>query len=300
VQASHGELTECLARAIPTDGVVEPLTGVRLGRASRPSSLGFGVSDTALCVIAQGSKEVVLGGDSYRYDPAHYLITTAALPVAYRVTEASEERPYLTLVLRLDRALVASVIAEAGHPAPQGRDAVRAIDVSPLDPGLLDAAVRLVGLLDSPGRARVLAPLVIREIVYRLLEGAQGGRLSQLAVPGGHAHRVARAVERLRREFDRSLRVEELARELGMGASAFHHHFKALTGMTPLQFQKQLRLQEARRLLLAGDADAASVGHRVGYRDASQFSREYRRLFGAPPMRDLDRLRGTDRAAAGG
>jgi hypothetical protein len=196
--------------------VVEPLRGVLLGRASRPTALGFGVCDTALCVIAQGSKEVLLGGHPYRYDPAHYLITTAALPVAFRVTEASEERPYLTLVLRLDPTLVASIIAEAGHPAPQDRDAVRAIDVSPLAPGLLDAAVRLVGLLDSPTRARVLAPLVVREIVYRLLEGAQGGRLSQLAVPGGHAHRVARAVERLRKEFDQPLRVEDLARELGM------------------------------------------------------------------------------------
>jgi AraC-like DNA-binding protein len=290
-QASREELVERSARAIREDGTVKPLEGLRLRRASSPTELGHGVSYPALCVIAQGSKEILLGDELYRYDPAHYLITTAALPITTRITEASEERPYLGLVLRLDPTLVGSVIVEAGHPAPRGHAAVKAIDVSPLDAGLLDAVVRLVRLLDSPTEARFLRPLLTREIVYRLLMGEQGGRLRHTAVLGGHSHRIARALERLRKDFDRPLRIEDIARELGMSVSGFHHHFKAVTAMSPLQFQKQMRLQEARRLMLGEDLDAASAGYRVGYGDASHFNREYKRLFGAPPVRDMERLR---------
>jgi AraC-like DNA-binding protein len=251
-------------------------------------------------VIAQGSKEVLLGDDCYRYDADHYLVTAAALPTATRVTEASEERPYLGVVLGLDPALVGSVMVEAGHPAPGEKAAVRAFDVSPLDEGLLDAVVRLVGLLDSPAdEARFLRPLVTREIVYRLLKGEQGGRLRQIAVLGGHSHRIARALERLRKDFDRPLRIEDVAGELGMSVSGFHHHFRAVTAMSPLQFQKRMRLQEARRLMLAEDLDAASAGYRVGYSDASHFTREYKRLFGAPPMRDVERLREGARESTG-
>jgi AraC-like DNA-binding protein len=198
----------------------------------------------------------------------------------------------LSLLLELDPALVGSVMVEASHPAPRGHAAVKAIDVSPLDAGLLDAVVRLVGLLDSSTEAaRFLRPLVTRETVYRLLMGAQGGRLRHIAALGGHSHRIVRALERLRKEFDRPLRIEDIARELGMSVSGFHHHFKAVTAMSPLQFQKQMRLQEARRLMLGEHLDAASAGHRVGYGDASHFTREYKRLFGAPPMRDVERLR---------
>ena len=290
-QFSREELVECIVRAIREDGTVEPLEGLRLRRASSPTELGHGVSYPALCVIAQGSKEILLGDDRYRYDPAHYLITTAALPITSRITEAEEERPYLGLVLRLDPNLVGSVMVEVGLPAPRGHAAVRAIDVSPLDAGLLDAVVRLVRLLDSTTEARFLAPLVTREIVYRLLRGEQGDRLRHTAVLGGHSHRIARALERLRKEFDQPLRIGEIARELGMSVSGFHHHFRAVTAMSPLQFQKQIRLQEARRLMLGEDLDAASAGYRVGYGDASHFTREYKRLFGAPPARDVERLR---------
>ena len=249
------------------------------------------MSKSALCVIAQGSKEIWLGDDRYRYDPAHYLITTAELPVAGQITEASEERPYLSLRLELDPAVVGSVMVEAGHPASRNRSDVQAIDVSPLNVGLLDAVVRLVRLLDSPTEARFLAPLVTREIVYRLLMGEQGGRLRHTAVLGGHTHRIARALERLRKDFDQPLRIEDIARELGMSVSGFHHHFKAVTAMSPLQYQKQVRLQEARRVMVSEDLDAASAGYRVGYSDASHFTREYKRLFGAPPARDVEQLR---------
>jgi AraC-like DNA-binding protein len=291
VQASRGELAERLARAIREDGTAEPLAGLRLRRASSPTELGHGVSYPSFCVIAQGSKEVLLGDNRYRYNPAHYLIATVALPIASRIAEASPEHPYLGLVLKLDPAFVSSVLVEAGHLAQRSHSAVMAIDVSPLDAGLLDAVVRLVRLLDSPTEARFLAPLVTREIVYRLLMGAQGGRLGQIAALGGATHRIAEAVERLRKEFDQPLRIEDIAREFGMSVSGFHHHFRALTAMSPLQFQKQLRLQEARRLLLGEGLDAASAGYRVGYGNASHFTREYKRLFGTPPMRDVEHLR---------
>jgi AraC-like DNA-binding protein len=291
-QANREELADRVARAVSEDGAVEAPGGLRLLRRSSPTPKDHGVSSPAFCVIAQGSKEVLLGDDCYRYDAHRYLITAAALPTATRVTEASEERPYLGVVLGLDPALVGSVMVEAGHPAPREHAAVRAFDVSPLEAGLLDAVVRLVRLLDSPAEeARFLRPLVTREIVFRLLKGEQGGRLRQIAVLGGYTHRIGRALERLREDFDRPLRIEDIARELGMSVSGFHHHFKAITAMSPLQFQKRMRLQEARRLMLGEDLDASSAGHRVGYGDASHFTRDYKRLFGAPPMRDVERLR---------
>ena len=291
-QAGRQELAERVVRAVREDGDVEAPGGLRLLRRSSPTPKDHGVSSPALCVIAQGSKEVLLGDECYRYDANHYLITAAALPTASRVTEASEERPYLGVVLGLDPALVGSVMVEAGQPALREPAAVRAFDVSQLDAGLLDAVVRLVGLLDSPAdEARFLRPLVTREIVFRLLKGEQGGRLRQSAVLGGHSHRIARALERLRLDFDRPLRIEDIAREVGMSVSGFHHHFRAVTAMSPLQFQKQLRLREARHLMLSEDLDAASAGHRVGYSDASHFTREYKRLFSEPPARDVERLR---------
>jgi AraC-like DNA-binding protein len=299
VQAHREELVERIARTLHDDGTAEPLGGLRLRRSSSPVELGYGLSDPALCVIAQGRKELRLGDTRFRYDPAHYLIATDELPIASKITEASKERPYLGLVLRLDPTLVGSVMAEADHPASRSHATVKAIDVSPLDAGLLEAVVRLVRLLDSPTDARFLAPLVTREIIYRLLRGEQGGRLRHIAALGGHTHRIARAIDRLRKDFDQPLRIEDIARELGMSVSGFHHHFKAVTALSPLQFQKHLRLQEARRLLLGADLDAASAGYRVGYNDASQFSREYKRLFGVPPMRDVERQRGAAAQSAG-
>jgi AraC-like DNA-binding protein len=294
-QASRDELVERIARAVREDGQAEPLEGLRLRRASSPTDLGHGQSFPSLCVIAQGSKEIHLGDNHYRYDPAHYLNVTAELPIASQIAEASRERPYLGLVLTLDPTHVGSVLVEAGHPAPQNHSAVKAIDVSPLDADLLDAVVRLVRLLDSPTDARFLAPLVTREIVYRLLMGEQGGRLHHLVALGGHTHRIVKAIDRLRKDFAQPLRIEDIARELGMSVSGFHQHFKAVTAMSPLQFQKQLRLQEARRLMLGEDLDATGAGYRVGYGDAAHFNREYKRLFGAPPKRDVEQLR----AAAG-
>lgn len=298
-QANRDELVERIARAIPKDGKVEPLKGICLHRSSSPTGPLHGVSNPAFCVIAQGSKEVLLGDNRYRYDPAHYLLATVELPVVGQIIEASPQRPYLSLLLQLDPTLVGSVMVEAGYVSPQSHPEVKAMDVSPLDASLLDAVVRLVRLLDTPAEARVLAPLITREIVYRLLMGEQGGRLRLIAVLGGHTHRIARAIERLRREFDQPLRIDDVARELGMSLSGFHHHFKAVTAMSPLQFQKQMRLQEARRLMLGEQLDAASAGYRVGYDNAAHFSREYKSLFGLPPLRDVEQLREAARPNGG-
>lgn len=291
--SSRQELAERIARAIPHDGTADPLEGLMVRRSSSPTEMGHGTSYPSFCVIAQGSKEIHLGERHCRYDPANYLVVSAALPIATRIVEASEEHPFLGFVLRLDPTLVGSVMVEAGRPAPRSQASVTAIDVSPLDIELLDAVVRLVRLLDTPTDAHVLAPLIKREIVYRLLAGAQGDRLRHIAAFGGESNPITEAIARLRQEFDRPLRIEPLARDLGMSVSGFHHHFKAVTAMSPLQFQKQLRLQEARRLMLGEQLDATSAGFRVGYDDTSHFNREYKRLFGAPPMRDVERLRGT-------
>ena len=317
-QVNREELVERIAGAIREDGRVEPIKGLSLYRTSAPTELAHGMTNMAVCVVAQGSKEVMLGDHRYRYDPAHYLLTTVELPVVGQVVEASPEKPYLSLRLALEPTLIGSVMVEAGHLAQNQAKAgyshrhkagyshrhkagyshrhdVRAISVSPLDADLLDAVLRLVRLLDTPSVRYAqdrpfLAPLIVREIIYRLLLGEQADRLRQ-AVQGSHSHRIARALERLRKEFNQPLRIEEIAQELGMSVSAFHHRFKAVTAMSPLQFQKRLRLQEARRLMLGEHLDAASAGYRVGYDDASHFNREYKRLFGLPPLRDVARLR---------
>jgi AraC-like DNA-binding protein len=290
-QANRDELTERIAQAIRHDGTIEPLKGLHFNRASSPSECLHSVSIPAFCAIAQGSKEVLLGSDRYQYDPMHYLLATVELPIVSQILEASKAQPYLSLRLDLDPTLVGSVMVEAGHPSSPSRTAVKAIDVSPLNANLLDAVVRLVRLLDSPAEAHVLAPLIKREIIYRLLIGEQGSRLRHIAVLGGYTHHIARAVDRLRKDFNQPLRIEDIARELGMSVSGFHHHFKSVTAMSPLQFQKQLRLQEARRLMLGQNLDASSAAYQVGYDDASHFNREYKRLFGAPPMRDVEQLR---------
>jgi AraC-like DNA-binding protein len=290
-QANREELVECIARAIPEDGRVEPLKGLHLHRSSVPTESLPGVSAPAFCVIAQGSKEVHLGEERYRYDPYHYCLGTVELPVVSQIIEASKERPYLALRLELDPILVGSVMIESGHTAPPSHADVKAINVSPLDAGLLDAVVRLIRLIDTPTEARVLAPLVTREIIYRLLMGKQGDRLRHIAVLGGYTSPIAKAIGRLRNDFDQPLRIDDIAREIGMSVSGFHHHFKAVTAMSPLQFQKQMRLQEARRLMLGEGLDAASAGYRVGYNDASHFNREYKKLFGVPPIRDMEQLR---------
>ena len=300
MQANREELVERIMQAVPEDGPSQPLEGIHLYRSCLPLDQVHSIVKPSFCVIAQGSKEVLLGGSRYRYDSSHYMIYTVELPRVSQILEASKARPYLSFRLELNPALVGLVMVESGHTSPPDHADVRAIDVSALDVNLQDAILRLVRLLDSPAEAPVLLPLITREIIYRLLIGHQGARLRHLAILGGYTPIITRAVERLRREFDQNLRIEDLARELGMSVSGLHHHFKAVTTMSPLQFQKQLRLQEARRLMLGDGLDAASAAYRVGYHDASHFNREYKSLFGVPPMRDVQRLREEVLEGAGG
>lgn len=299
MQAYREELRERIAQVLDVDGSIQPLSGLHLYRGSEPKGPVYSVTMPSFCVIAQGSKQILVGDSTYQYDPYHYLLATIEIPSVAHVIEASPTQPYLSLRLDLTATLVSSVIAEIGEAeVPDCADS-RAIDVSPLDANLLDATVRLMRLLDSPDEARILLPLISREIVYRLLLSKQGSRLRHLVMLGGYTPDIARAVARLRQDFDQPLRVEDLARELGMSVSGFHYHFKAVTAMSPLQFQKRLRLQEARRLMLSEDLDVTSAAFRVGYNDPSHFSREYKSLFGIPPLRDVQRLRETASALYG-
>ncbi len=290
-RANREELVTRIADANRVDGAAEPIAGLHLNRMSQPTERVHGLSEPSFCVIAQGLKRIYLGERCYCYDVEHYLLATVELPITSCIVEASTERPYLSLRLDLDPTLVGSVMVEAGLPAPRSQSDAKALVVSALDTELLDATLRLVRLIDSPAQARVLAPLVKREIVFRLLLGEQGSRLQHLPLLGGHSHRIAQAVERLRQDFDRPLRIENIARDLGMSSSGFHDHFKAITDMSPLQFQKELRLREARRLMLGEHLDATSAGFKVGYHDASHFSRDYKKHFGTSPARDIEHLR---------
>ncbi len=286
------ELVECLARAIGEDGRKEPLKGLHLHRESSPAEcVQHSISTAAFCVIAQGSKDVFLGGDRYRYDPMHYLLATAELPIASHITEATPEQPFLSLWIDLDPVLISSVMVETGYDSSRSQADVRAIDVNPLNADLLDAVIRLARLLEAPRDAPFLMPLITREIVYRLLQGEQGDRLCHIALQEANTHRITQAIRQLREDFAQDLQIKDLAQDLSMSTSSFYHHFKAVTGLSPLQFQKRVRLQEARRLMLGEGLDAGNAGFRVGYNDASHFSREYKRLFGDPPMRDVQRLR---------
>ena len=292
VQSNREELLERMAQALPEDGSREALEDLFLARLTKPTESPLALYQPAFCFVVQGGKQVLVGEEVLRYDPGHYLLFTVDLPVIFRVEEASEERRYFGLRLNLNPALVASVMMEAGIETRKGDASIKAIGVNPVDADLLDALVRLVRLVDKPGEQKILAPLIKREIVYRLLAGGEGARLAHLLAPSqGDTRRITRAIGRLRENYNEPLKIEEIARELGMSVSSFHHHFKSVTSMSPLQFQKQIRLQEARRLMLGEDLDAASAGHRVGYGDPAYFSRDYKKLFGSPPQRDIANLR---------
>jgi AraC-like DNA-binding protein len=298
-RAARTELAERIVRHVAEEGRIEAAPGLYLFRYSSPTGPLYSVSEPSFCVVVQGSKELFLGGQRYRYDASRYLLVSAEVPAVGHIIEASKERPYLAVRLTLDPALVTAVLTEATLLAARSYAPVKAVAVSRLEADLLDSVLRIVRLIDAPRDYGVLAPLATREIVYRLALGDQGRLLRQVAAVDGHAPRIARAIERLRKDFDKPLRITSLARQLGMSVSGFHHHFKAVTAMSPLQFQKQLRLQEARRLLLAGHVDAATAGYQVGYDDPSHFSREYKRHFGQPPLRDVERLREAARESAG-
>jgi AraC-like DNA-binding protein len=289
------EMTALMTRFTSTDGIhptaVPRLWLSRFGQAGEPMPA---VYPPSLCVIAQGSKVLMLGDERYVYDRSRFIVASVDLPLTGQVLEAAPDKPYLCVMLELDPKEVASMLldvdAAESAPARAERATARGLFLSQAGPVFIESVLRLLRLLATPEDIRALAPLAEREILYRLLKSDEGWRLRQIAAGHGQARRIAKAIAWLRTHFHEGLRVEALAEEANMSVSSFHAHFKSVTAMSPLQYQKQLRLQEARRLLLTDTVDAATAGHRVGYESPSQFSREYRRAFGVPPATDMRNL----------
>jgi len=241
----------------------------------------------SLCLIVQGKKEIFLDYELYTYSPSEYLAVSVELPVVGQITEASKEKPYLGLSIELDPLAISEMLVHA----PEHGATSRGLFVGKTDEGLADCILRLVRLLESPADVPFMSHLIFKEFYYRLLKSPHGWNLAQLAMTGSSMQRIAKVIKVLKTDFARNMRIEEMAEIANMSQSSFHHHFKEVTAMSPLQFQKRLRLTEARRIMLAEQADAASTAFRVGYESPSQFSREYSRMFGAPPLSDISNLR---------
>lgn len=260
-------------------------------RESSASTAICGVSEPILAIVIQGKKEALLGEETYQYGAAQYLVVSVDLPLSGFVTEATPDKPYLGFKLNLDPAQLCDIIAQIQLNPRKKENSVRGLFVSNADVALVDCAIRLTRLLDTPQDIPFLAPMMIREIYYRLLIGEQSEAVRQIATFGSNMQRIAEVIKLLKANFTTSLRVEDLAEQANMSAASFHRHFRKVTSMSPLQYQKQLRLLEARRLMLVEHADATSAAYQVGYESPSQFSREYSRMFGAPPIKDIERLR---------
>jgi AraC-like DNA-binding protein len=286
------ELSARVARLTPFDGTHQSvLPPLALTRSSVPTVRMPTIYQPCLAIVVQGRKRALLNDEVFHYDALNYLVVSVTLPGMGQVLEATPEHPYLSLRLNLDLEEIARLVLELGDRGPPPAAADRGLFVARLDEPLLDAVLRMVKLLDTPEDIGVLAPVVQREIYYRLLRGELGYRMVDLAQSEGGNHRIVRAIDWLKQHYTAPLRIEELAEAIHMSPSALHHRFKAVTAMSPLQYQKHLRLHEARRLMFADGIESATAGHRVGYESASQFSREYRRLFGAPPRSEIARLR---------
>ena len=297
LDAALDELAHLIAGAVARGQALGDFDAhIRMGplwalRANRPTAPSHAIYTPMLCVMAQGAKQITLGAQALVYNRGRFLLNSVALPASGQVIEATPHCPCLWIMLELDAATIASVIVESGLMIPAGGAPLPAMETPAIGADLLGAVVRWARLLEAPDDAKFLAPLLMREIVYRLLQTDQAPRLRQIAAGGGQTQRVLSAIEWVRCNFDKPLKLEELARQSGMSLSALHHHFKDVTGLSPLQFGKQMRLQEAKRLMLRGDLDAAGAGGRVGYDDPSHFSRDYRRFFGAPPRRHIAGLK---------
>ncbi|EGQ7795089.1 AraC family transcriptional regulator [Vibrio parahaemolyticus] len=268
-----------------------PISGLRFSRWTTPTPPTSYTHNPSICLIAQGRKRVLLGEESFIYDANHFLISSVDLPIIANIIEASEELPYLGLIMELDLTEISQLIVDSELAFTQSKEAQKGIAVGELSESLLGAFVRLAELLDEGQNIKILAPIIKREIFYRLLMSEQGTRLHQIVTAGSHSHQIAKAIDWLKNNFVKPLSVGDLASYTGMSKSSFYTHFRSMTSMTPLQFQKKLRLSEARRLMLTENLDAMAATFKVGYESPSQFSREYSRLFGAPPSKDIKSLR---------
>lgn len=287
-----GSLVEKMDRWTLAKGK-EPITAypaLSIYRYQAPTELTSYMQEPSICLIAQGHKRVLLGEEEYFYDQDHYLITSIDLPLVAQILEASREKPYLALTLKLEKKHIAQMMVDNELSVSRTQDVSRGLAVSKITLPMVQAFLRLLDLLDQPEDIPVLAPLIQKEILYRLLTGEQGQRLRQISMVGSHSHQIARAIDWLKEHYDKTFKVDDLASYSGMSTSSLHYHFRALTAMSPLQFQKRLRLNEARQLMLMEQKDATTAAFQVGYESPSQFSREYSRLFGDPPSRDIKRL----------
>lgn len=273
------------------DLLTTAIPGLALFRREEPTEPISGMYEPSVCLVAQGAKRVLLGDDTFVYDAHHYLITSVHLPTVVQIIEASREKPYMGLRLTLNLREISQLMADSNLPPPRPQQSSRGMATGEVTLPLLVAFNRLIDLLADQQDIPILAPVIQREILYRLLVGDQGTRLRQIASAGSQSNQISRAIDWLKTNYTNQLRIDELARQVNMSVSTFHHHFRALTAMSPLQFQKRLRLNEARRLMLSEPLDATTAAFQVGYESTSQFSREYSRLFGAPPLRDITNLR---------
>ncbi len=278
-----------LARHWHAKGRETQIDGLFLSHAEQPSDIMRSIYRTSFCVVLQGSKISLLGEQAWRYTQGQYLIASMDLPVTAQIVEASSDRPYMAFSLTIDPAMIAELVVELEDASPAAERGP--LVVGALDPSLLDPLIRLFALLDTPRDLPVLAPLIRREIVWRLLNGPHGGSLRQIGLAGGAIARIARVLRWITDHYADPISIDELAGMAAMSAASLHRHFKAATTLTPIQFQKQVRLQAARRLLLSETNEAAAAGFAVGYESASQFNRDYRRLFGQPPRRDVSAIR---------
>ena len=270
-----------------------PISGLTFFRREAPMPPTICLVEASMVLVVQGQKQMLAGGEAYPYNIHPFLSTSLDIPANSQVVTASPDNPCLGLALKLDLRTMAELIAQGGLPLPEDRSSDRGavIGLGTVTPMLLEPFKRMLDLLDEPSAIPILAPLIEREIHYRLLMSDQAARLQQIASVGSQGHRVAKAIDWLKVKYTETLRIDDLASHVKMSPSSLHHHFRQLTAMSPLQYQKWLRLNEARRLMLNKDSDAASAAFEVGYESPSQFSREYTRLFGAPPKRDIEGLR---------
>jgi AraC-like DNA-binding protein len=273
------------------DQIETAIPGLSLYRRDAPTEPMSYMYEPAVCLMPQGAKRVLLGDDSYVYDAHHFLITAVDLPTVGQIIKASREKPCLALMLKLNQREISHLMADSNLPPPRVQESSRGMATSEVTLPMLTAFQRLIDLLDEPKDIPILAPVIQREIFYRLLVGDQGIRLRQIASARSHSHEIAQAIVWLKSNFTRPLHIDDLAARVHMSTSAFHHHFRVLTAMSPLQYQKWLRLNEARRLMLTEHFNAATAAFQVGYESPSQFSREYRRFFDEAPSRDITHLR---------
>ncbi|MDR7235927.1 AraC family transcriptional regulator [Neobacillus drentensis] len=286
------ELTKIIEGHTGQDGTYNTdIPSLFFSRYSNDTGPHYGVYKPSLCIVVQGMKEVLLSQERFRYGPDDYLVASVNLPITGQVTEASSEFPYLALKLEFTTSEILEVLREFQMRVDNKENAKRGMYVSKIESSLLDAVTRLARLLDTPKDIKVLAPLIRKEIIYRVLHGEHGGMLKQIAIEGSSTNQISDVIKHIMNNYEKSFKIEELAEISNMSVSSLHRHFKEITAMSPIQFQKQLRLQEARSLLLSESADAADVAFRVGYESPSQFSREYSRLFGLPPKEDIKHLR---------